>query len=103
MTIKIFTPGRPIATGVNYEVNQSDVLSILPVTCSQRGKYHAYIVIGFGFACHWLKNWSEVFNPISKHNYCNLIINFDRHLKSAPLVIQSNREVLRTNLVTFIL
>ena len=53
---------RPITIGTNSAMNQSHFLAI---TCnygsSKRGKNHAYMQggIGFGFACHWLKNWRE--------------------------------------------
>ena len=35
-----------------------------------------------GFALHQLKNWTEIFRPISKHSNCNCVITFDRHLKT---------------------
>ena len=40
-------------------------------------------VIGFGFACHWLKNWRDSFKPITKRSNHNQVITFDRHLKTA--------------------
>ena len=39
--------------------------------------------IGFGCASHWLKNWHESFEPITKLSNCNLVITFDSHLKTA--------------------
>ena len=50
---------------------------------SKRGKNHAYIVIGFGFASHWLKNWRESFKPITKRSNRNHVITFDSYLKTA--------------------
>ena len=38
-------------------------------------------VLGFGFASHWLKNWREIFKPITKRSNC--VINFDSRLKTA--------------------
>ena len=38
--------------------------------------------IGFAFAPHWLKNWREIFKPITKpSNYCNRLITFDSQWK----------------------
>ena len=42
--------------------------------------------IGFGFASHWLKNWHEAFEPITKRNNRNHVITVDSHLKTALLV-----------------
>ena len=39
--------------------------------------------IGFGFPSHWLKNWREIFKPITKRNNRNRIITIDSHLKTA--------------------
>jgi len=36
--------------------------------------------IGFGFASYHLKNWREIFKPISKPS--NRVITFDSHLKA---------------------
>ena len=37
---------------------------------------------GFGFASHWMKNWCEIFKPISKRS--SRIFTFENHLKTAP-------------------
>ena len=37
----------------------------------------------FGFASHWLKNWREIFKPITKRSSRNRIIPFESHLKTA--------------------
>ena len=42
--------------------------SRLPVTFSKRGKSCAQGAIGFGF--RWLKNWCEIFKPISNSIAC---------------------------------
>ena len=39
--------------------------------------------IGFGFASHWLKNWRDSFEPITKRSNRNHVITFDSHLKTA--------------------
>ena len=36
----------------------------------------------FGFASHWLKNWREIFKPITKRTSRNRIITFQSHLKT---------------------
>ena len=41
--------------------------------------------IGFDFASHWLKNWCEIFQPITKCSNRNYVITFDGHLKTALL------------------
>ena len=33
--------------------------------------------IGFGSASHWLKNWREIFKPISERCHRNRVITFD--------------------------
>ena len=38
--------------------------------------------IGFGFASHWLKNWREIFKPITKHSNCSRVIAFDSNLET---------------------
>ena len=35
-----------------------------------------------GFASHWLKNWRDIFKPITKRSSCNRAINLDSHLKT---------------------
>ena len=57
---------RPITTGTNGAMNQSQ-----------------FLAIGFGFDSHWLKNWRESFKPIIKRSNRNHVIPFDSHLKSA--------------------
>ena len=42
--------------------------SRLPLTCSKRGKSCAQGAIGFG--SHWLKNWCEIYKPISNRKAC---------------------------------
>ena len=56
---------RPITTGTNRPMNQSEFLAI---TCNspearEKSRVHGAIGFGFGFgfgfASHWLKNWRE--------------------------------------------
>jgi len=39
--------------------------------------------IGFGFASHWLKNWREIFKPITKRSNRSRAITFDSYMKTA--------------------
>ena len=76
---------RPITTGTNSSKNQSQFLAI---TCNspearEKSRVHGAIGFGFGFASHWLKNWREVFKPITKRSNLNHVITFDSHLKTA--------------------
>ena len=67
---------RPITTGEDSAMNQSEILGITS-TCSKQG------AIGFGIAFHWLKSWLRTFKPITGRIYCNRGINFDSYLKTA--------------------
>ena len=86
MTVKKPKPKqllRPIAKGADSAMNQSQFLAI---TCNslkawERSRVHG--AIGFGFASHWLKNWRESFQPITKRSNRNHVITFDSHLKTA--------------------
>ena len=52
---------RPITTGANSAVNQSQFLAITCNSLKAREKSRVDGVIGFGFACHWLKKLAQVF------------------------------------------
>ena len=76
---------RPITTGADSAMNQSQFLAI---TCNslearEKSRVHGAIGFGFGFASHWLKNWRKSFKPITKRSNRNHIITFDSHLKTA--------------------
>ena len=76
---------RPITTGTNSAMNQSQFLAI---TCNslearEKSRVHGAIGFGFGFASHWLKNWCESFKSITKRSIRNHVITFDSHLKTA--------------------
>ena len=52
---------RPITTGTNSTMNQSQFLAIIPNSLEVREKSCVHGAIGFGFTSHWLKNWRESF------------------------------------------
>ena len=83
---------RPITTGADSAMNQSQFVAI---TCNslnarEKSRVQGAIGFGFGFASHWLKNWRESFKPITKRSNRNHVITFDSHLKTAPLSILVN-------------
>ena len=75
---------RPITTGANSVINQSQFLAITsnPLKAREQSRVHGVIGFGFGFASHWLKNWRESFTPITKRSNRNHVITFDSHLKT---------------------
>ena len=85
---------RPITTGTNSTMNQSQFLAITCNSLKAREKSRVHGAIGFGFASHWLKNWRDSFKPITKRSNRNHLITFDSHLKTAlvtlptPITIQ---------------
>ena len=74
---------RPITTGTNSSMSQSQFLAITCNSLGAREKSRVHGAIGFGFASHWLKNWRESFKPITKRSKRNHVITFDSHLKTA--------------------
>ena len=74
---------RPITTGTNSAMNQSEFLAITCNSLEAREKSPVHGAIGFGFASHWLKNWRASFEPITKHSNRNHAITFESHLKTA--------------------
>ena len=77
---------RPITTGANSAMNQSEFQLITSNSPKGREKSRLHGTIGFGFASDWLKNWSESFKPITKRSNRNHVITFDSHLKTALFV-----------------
>ena len=67
---------RPITTGTNGAMNQSQFLAIICHSLKAREKSRVHGAIGFGFASHWLKNWRESFKPITKLSNRNHGITF---------------------------
>ena len=74
---------RPITTGADSAMNQSQFVAITCNSPEAREKSRVHGAIGFGFASHWLKNWRESFKPITKRSNGNHVITFDSHLKTA--------------------
>ena len=78
---------RPITTGGDSVMNQSQFIAI---TCNSLKVQEKSCVqgaigfgFGFGFASHWLKNWHKSFKPITKRSNGNHVITFNSHLKTA--------------------
>ena len=74
---------RPITTGADNAMNQSQFLAI---TCNslkaqEKSRVHGSI----GFASHLLKNWRESFKPITKRSNRNHVIYFENCSKKALL------------------
>ena len=89
---------RPITTGTNSAMNQSQFLAITCNSLEGREKSRVHGAIGFGFASHWLKNWRESFKPITKRSNRNHVITFDSHLKTALLRLRLRlRDVIEQN------
>ena len=74
---------RPITTGTNSAMNQSQFQAISCSLLKAQEKSRVQGWIGFGFASHWLKNWRESFKPITKRSNSNHVITFYSHLKTA--------------------
>ena len=55
---------RPITTGTNGAMNQSQFVAITcnSVEARETSRVHGAIGFGFGFASHWLKNRRDSFN-----------------------------------------
>ena len=86
MTVEKLKPKqllRPITTGADSAMNQSQFLAITCKSLKARDKSRVHGAICFGFASHWLKNWRESFEPITKRSNRNHVITFDSHLKTA--------------------
>ena len=73
---------RPITTGADIAMNQSQFLAISCNSLKAREKSRVQGAIAFGFASHWLKNWHDSFKPIAKRSNHNHVITFDSHLKT---------------------
>ena len=74
---------RPITTGTDSTMNQSQFLAITCNSLEAREKSRVRGAIGLGFAFHWLKSRRESFKPITERSYRNHVITFDSHLKTA--------------------
>ena len=85
---------RPITTGTNSSMNQSQFLAITCNSPEAREISRVHGAIGFDFASHWLKNWRESFKPITKRRNRNHVITFYSHLKTALIDLQDNLETV---------
>ena len=74
---------RPITSGADSAMNQSEFLVITCNSLKVREKSRVHGAIGFGFDSHRLKNWRESFKPITERSNRNHVITFDSHLKTA--------------------
>ena len=74
---------RPITTGADSAMNQSQFVAIICNSLKAREKSRVRGAICFSFASHWLKNWRGSFKPITKRSNRNHVITFDSHLKTA--------------------
>ena len=72
---------RPITTGANSAMNQSEFLAII---CNLlKARENLCVQGAIGFASNWLKYWRETFKPITKRSNRNHVITFDSHSKTA--------------------
>ena len=85
---------RPITTGADSAMNQSQILAIACNSLKAREKLRVHGAIGFGFACHWLKNWRESFKPITMCSNRNHVITFDSHLKTALRLLSLSQDTI---------
>ena len=77
MTVEKLKPKqflRPITTGADSAMNQSQFRAITCNSLEAREESRVHGAIGFGFASHWLKNWRESFKPITKCSNRNHVI-----------------------------
>ena len=86
---------RPITTGANSAMNQSEFLAVTWNFLKAREKSREQLAISFSFASNWLKNWCKIFKPITKRSNRNGVNTFDRHLKTAL-----SRVVYQASMVT---
>ena len=74
---------KPITTGANSAMNQSQFLAITCNSLLAQKKSRVHGTVCFAFVFHWLKNWRESFKPITKRSNRNHVITFDSQLKTA--------------------
>ena len=68
-------------------------------TQTKRGKKSRQGAFGFGFDSHWLKNWRDIFKPITKRSNHDRVITFDSHLKTVLVRVCELVTVLRDTIV----
>ena len=74
---------RSITTRANIAINQSEFLAFTRNLLKAREKSRVQGIIDSGFASHWLKNWREIFKPITEPSDSNRLITFDSQLNTA--------------------
>ena len=77
MTVEKLKPKqllRPITTGTNSTMNQSQFLATICNLLKAWEKSCVHGAIGISFASHWLKNWRESFKAIFKRSNRNHVI-----------------------------
>ena len=62
---------------ISAMTNQSKCFEITSNLLLAREKLRVHGAIGFDFVLYWLKNWREIFTPISKGSNRNCPITFD--------------------------
>ena len=72
---------RPITTGANSAMNQSQFLAITCKSLKAQEKLRVHGAVVFVFSSHWLRNWRESFKPVTKRSNRNHVITFDSHLQ----------------------
>lgn len=87
MTVEKPTPKlllRPITTGPNSAMNQSQFLAITCNLPKAREKLRVLAAIGFDFSSRSLKIWRQIFEPITKRSnrMQSPYHTFERHLKT---------------------
>ena len=85
---------RPITTGANSAMNQSQFLAITCNSHKAREKSRVHSPIVFGLVSHWFKNWRDAFKPITKRSNRNHVITFNSHLKTALKVVKKISKVM---------
>ena len=78
---------RPITTGADSAMNQSQFLAITFNSLKARENSRVHGANGFDFASRWWKYWCESLKPITKRSNRNYVITFDSHLKIALIKI----------------
>ena len=89
---------RPITTGADSAMNQSQFLAITCNSLKARENSRVHGANGFNFASLWWKNWCESLKPITKRSNRNHVITFDSHLKIA--LIKINYKIYKIKFIT---
>jgi len=67
---------RPITTGANSTMDQSQFPSTACNSLKMREKSRVHGAIGLGFASQWLENWRGSFKTITNRSNCNDVSTF---------------------------